>query len=167
MELTRKNKGFEWSLWLALALAMCLSSCGARKKSLQVTKTETQKENDLSVFNQKNELGRVELIKLDGEIIIRPIDVKQPYRINNDVFDNVVIHIKQKKVDSVATVKKTETTKVEDKGIEHTSKMEKDLQIEKEGFDWGGLKSALMWIGLILILVFVIYFKSTGKRIFR
>jgi hypothetical protein len=144
-----------------------LTGCGASKKNLAITKSDTKEKKDLTVFEQREEVGVVEFTRDATEMIVEPKDPSKPLIVNNDtIIGAKKVTYKKEKVDSTATVAKNETVKTIDNGTVHETKKERNRNLEREGFGWKGLKTALIWIAIVIVVGGIVYLRKSGKRIF-
>lgn len=153
---------------LILMIMIVCTSCGSKKRAVQINKTKTEENRDV-VLKQKNDiLSSILVNKLDTRISFEPIDPNDPIILNDTTsIKNARVVIRNIKTDSSATITDKTIVDVIDKTKTSVEKKDKNVQMEREGFNWKGLKTALIWLAIVLIIAIVGYLKITGRKIFN
>jgi len=144
-------------------LIVVFTSCGSKKKTVEVNKSTYRENKDLSVFQQKSELSVITFTKDASEMIIEPNVPDKPLIIGNDTIIGAKSVIYRKsRVDSTASTNKTSNVEMSDKGEVYSSTKTKNIDKEKK-------VQVLWWQWVIIIggiLIGVLYLKARGRKLF-
>lgn len=153
---------------LQVLVFFTLTSCGSKKKTVEVNKSTYKENKDLSVFLQKNELSVITFTKDASEMIIEPNMPDKPLIVGKDTIHNakrVTWSKKNEKMTEQVTEQVTEL-KVDNGNIESSDESTKKEK-EEQGADTGDIKWSIWGIALILICVMVILFWGKLKAYYQ
>lgn len=130
-----------YKLLIISLLCVISHSCGSKKKIVD------KREEKIKLDSVASSIKTIDLSKSLKEIRFVPVDISKPIVINQDTIYNTKIIYKDKKVDSLVFIK---DTVVVEKEVEIKAKQ---IDLEKQGFNWKGLNWALFLIIFILAAV--------------
>ncbi|MEO0573031.1 MAG: hypothetical protein AAF039_15090 [Bacteroidota bacterium] len=137
---------------LVILVCILLTGCGARKRTLSKSERVEVTKSDVKMDSAFGGLKVVKILKEDTEIDLEPIDTANPIIINRDTIYNTKIKYRTIRKDSIIYERDTVYVEKIDKSLKSVEESKKNVQAEREAFNWTGLIWFLLIISTIWIL---------------
>lgn len=153
--LIKYNKIYIITAFTLLGTIYC--SCGASKRNIEKNEKALEIEYNIKRTDKSRIETNVLTTKTATETIFEPIDSAKPIIVGKDTIHNAKVVTRHVKTDSVSSVQENKDVVELDNSKVSVEEKEKKVDVEREGFSWQGLKSALIWIAIILVLGIVFW----------
>jgi len=140
------------------------TSCGAKKRNVDVSKVKVNRQNDI-VLKQQNDITTLaEFTRIANTLIIEPKDSVNQLIIGKDTIQGAkkVIYKKEQENSQIA-IRDSSTVDITDKSKENVETKERNVQMEREGFDWKSLHYSLI-LGLMLVIAIIVLILVRRKK---
>ena len=155
------------SVYIFLFLSnIWFTSCGASKRNIVKNEKAVEVEYDIKRTDKSIIETNILTTKTATETIFEPIDGTKPIIVGSDTIHNAKVVTRHVKTDIKDESTSSKDVVEVDRSKSKTEEKNKVVDSQREGFNWQGLKSALIWIGIILVIAIVgwIVYRMRWKR---
>lgn len=138
-------------LWILIIFAILATSCGTRKRAVELQKLQIQHRNDIKMILQNDITSNVSVWNRHNRIELTPINPDLESLYNGQIFKNTKVSIEEKETDSTATNRDLSVKEIIDNSTLEIKTKDKDLDLKtKKPNPW-------LWIGLVVVACFAIW----------
>lgn len=147
-------------LFLFIILLMCMS-CGARKRTVAKHEQVEIVNRDTRYDSISKSIKTTNLSEKLKEVVFEPVLQDAPMIIGRDTIYNTRIVYRDKNKDSTSYEKKIDSVNKKDNSTVKKVEKSKNIESEREGFNWKGLNWTLIF--LIVLVISILVYKSRKK----
>ena len=138
-------------LWILIIFAILATSCGTRKRAVELQKLQIQHRNDIKMILQNDITSNVSVWNRHNRIELTPINLDLESLYNGQIFKNTKVSIEEKETDSTALNKDASYSEILKSSKTEIKTKDKDLDLKtKKPNPW-------LWIGLAVVACFALW----------
>ena len=144
-------------LWCLIILAILGTSCGTRKRVVEIQKVQVQQRKEIKMLLQNDITGNVSVWSRENRIELTPINPDLESNFNGQIFKNTKVTIEEKETDSTATSRDLSVKELIDNSTLDIKAKDKIIDLKtKKPNPW-------LWIGLVVVACFALWLFFKNK----
>ena len=144
-------------LWCLIILIILGTSCGTRKRVVELQKVQVQQRNEIKMLLQNDITGNVSVWSKENRIELTPINPDLESNFNGQIFKNTKVTIEEKETDSTATIRDLSLKELIDNSTLEIKTKDKNVDLKtKKPNPW-------LWIGLVVVACFALWLFFRNK----
>ena len=138
-------------LWCLIILIILGTSCGTRKRVVELQKVQVQQRNEIKMLLQNDITGNVSVWSRENRIELTPINPDLESNFNGQIFKNTKVTIEEKETDSTATIRDLSLKELIDNSTLEIKTKDKNVDLKtKKPNPW-------LWIGIVVVACFALW----------
>jgi len=144
-------------LWCLIILVILGTSCGTRKRVVEIQKVQVQQRKEIKMLLQNDITGNVSVWSRENRIELTPINPDLESNFNGQIFKNTKVTIEEKETDSTATSRDLSVKELIDNSTLDIKAKDKIIDLKtKKPNPW-------LWIGLVVVACFALWLFFKNK----
>ena len=144
-------------LWCLIILVILGTSCGTRKRVVEIQKVQVQQRKEIKMLMQNDITGNVSVWSRENRIELTPINPDLESNFNGQIFKNTKVTIEEKETDSTATSRDLSVKELIDNSTLDIKAKDKIIDLKtKKPNPW-------LWIGLVVVACFALWLFFKNK----